>query len=168
MAIDAMKAQGVPVVHLRLVVEDECKKRGLPLDNKNLRSVASDLRVTYGRDVVVKRASGLIDAAYNNGHMVIDSLKSPEELVYLRGRGYDVLLVALHASPSKRFERIKERGLPWDPKKREEFDWRDKTELTWGLGDLIALADVMVVNEGSIELVASKVVSLLPPAKKKV
>ena len=80
LAIDAMKAQGVPVVHLRLVVEDECKKRGLPLDNKNLRSVASDLRVTYGRDVVVKRASGLIDAAYNNGHMVIDSLKSPEEL----------------------------------------------------------------------------------------
>ena len=34
------------------------------------------------------------------------------------------------------------------PRSREEFDARDERELSWGLGSLIALADVMIVNEG--------------------
>lgn len=138
------------------------------MDNRNLRATATELRVTYGRDVVVKRAISAIQAAYTKGPVVVDSLKSPEELVFLRGKGLKVLLVAIHASPSKRFERIQERGLSWDPKKREEFDWRDKTELAWGLGELIALADVMLVNEASEASIQASVKALLPVLKKKV
>ena len=43
--------------------------------------------------------------------------------------------------------RLKSRALVWDPKDREEFDWRDKKELGWGLGDLIALSDYLIINE---------------------
>lgn len=167
-AIEAVKAQGIPVIHLRPVVEEECRKRKLPVDNRNLRGVAADLRLTYGRDVVVKRAVAEIDLAYKKGHVVLDSLKSPEELSYLRGRGYEVALIAVHASPSMRFERIKARGLAWDPKKRDEFDWRDQMELAWGLGSLIALADTMLVNEGKPESIVSAVKQFLAPLKKKV
>ena len=33
----------------------------------------------------------------------------------------------------------------------EEFEWRDNIELSWGLGNAIALADYMIDNSGSLE-----------------
>ena len=166
LATETLKQEGIPVIHLRPVIEEECRRRGLPINNKTLREVATDLRERYGRDVVIRRAIPQIDEAYRKGPVGVDSLKSPEEVSYLRKKGYEVALIAIHASPTTRFERIKERGLQWDPKELEEFNWRDQMELNWGLGNLIAQADTMLVNEFSPEALVRTVRQLLSLIKK--
>ena len=45
------------------------------------------------------------------------------------------------------FERIRRRNRPGDPRTWEEFVARDMTELGFGIGNVIALADYMIVNE---------------------
>ncbi|MCC6040980.1 MAG: dephospho-CoA kinase, partial [Desulfurococcaceae archaeon] len=67
-----------------------------------------------------------------------------------------VITVAVHSSPKTRFERLLRRKRPGDPSTYEEFYERDMTELRFGLGDVIALADYVVVNEGDIEEAKAK------------
>jgi dephospho-CoA kinase len=43
------------------------------------------------------------------------------------------------------------RGRSDAPRDRQEFDERDRRELGWGLGETIALADALIVNEGSLD-----------------
>jgi len=65
-------------------------------------------------------------------------------------RAYEVVTVALHASPKTRFQRLLSRNRSDDPKNWETFYERDIRELDVGLGHVIALADIVLVNEGTI------------------
>jgi dephospho-CoA kinase len=47
------------------------------------------------------------------------------------------------------------------PENQEQFSERDRRELGWGLGSLIALADRMIVNEGTLGEFKEKVEELL-------
>ena len=91
---------------------------------------------------------------------IIEGLRGLEELTTFR-KYLDFLLVAIHASPSTRFHRLKQRGRSDDPKNREMFDKRDLTELKVGIGSVIALADHILVNEGSKEDLVSQIDQLL-------
>jgi dephospho-CoA kinase len=57
------------------------------------------------------------------------------------------MLVAVHASPKRRFSLLKERGRKDDPVSREMFVQRDERELGVGIGRAIALADEIIPNE---------------------
>jgi dephospho-CoA kinase len=46
---------------------------------------------------------------------------------------------------------LKQRGRSDDPENREMFDRRDLTELKVGIGSVIALADHILINEGTKE-----------------
>src|SRR5207249_4371996 len=72
--------------------------------------------------------------------------RSFQELV-----GDDLSVVAVHASPRTRYERMLRRRRTDDAGSIEAFRARDLRELSWGLGDVIATADVMLVNEGTLE-----------------
>ena len=58
-----------------------------------------------------------------------------------------VLLVAIHASPARRFELLRERGRRDDPLTREMFDERDRRELGVGIGSAVALSDETISNQ---------------------
>jgi dephospho-CoA kinase len=79
--------------------------------------------------------------------VVLDGVRSPAEVEYLREIG-PARVLAIHASPQRRFERLRLRGRPDDPSSPEELAARDRTELALGAGEVIALADGMIVNEG--------------------
>jgi dephospho-CoA kinase len=49
---------------------------------------------------------------------------------------------------------LRTRGRSDDPSNWEEFEERDLRELKVGLGEVIALADEMIVNEGTIDELA--------------
>jgi dephospho-CoA kinase len=84
--------------------------------------------------------------------VVIDGSRSLSELEAFRGSlGRGVRLVAIHTSPDERFRRLRLRERSDAPRDREEFDCRDQRELGWGLGSLIAMADTMLVNEGTLD-----------------
>ena len=52
---------------------------------------------------------------------------------------------------STRYHRLISRGRSDAPRDLEEFEERDRRELGWGLGETITLAEVMLVNEGTLE-----------------
>ena len=62
------------------------------------------------------------------------------------------MLLAIHSSPDDSvFERLRERARFDAPKDWQEFQERDERELGWGFGSLIAMADHLIVNEGTLE-----------------
>lgn len=89
---------------------------------------------------------------------VIDGVRSYEEVEIFKAElQEDLDIVAVHASPQTRFERLKEREREDSPETWEDFIERDERELDWGLGKIIAMADKMLVNEGSLSSFQKKV-----------
>ena len=57
----------------------------------------------------------------------------------------------VHSSPETRYKRLNQRGRSDDSKEQKVFEERDKRELIVGLGQVIAMADYMLINENNIE-----------------
>lgn len=93
--------------------------------------------------------------------VVIDGVRSLDEIAfYGREFGEDLVIVAVHASPETRYERLISRARDDAPKDIVEFEARDQRELGWGIGDVIARADVMLVNEGTLDEFRESVATL--------
>ena len=82
---------------------------------------------------------------------MIDGCRSMDEVRAYRNITDDVHIVGIFASPATRYDRLVKRGREDAPKNIEEFHERDNRELGWGLGETIALADVMIINESSLD-----------------
>ncbi|MEE9164191.1 MAG: hypothetical protein V3U17_05305, partial [Thermoplasmata archaeon] len=92
---------------------------------------------------------------------VIDGLRSLEELDAFAARFVDLVIVAVHASQATRYRRIAERARSDDITSEGAFRRRDRRELRWGLGGVIALADEVVVNEGDLAKFQAQAVAIL-------
>jgi dephospho-CoA kinase len=139
----------IPVLVCGDVVREETKKRGLPPTPENTGKVMLSIRQEDGPAVVAKR---LIPKITSSGAplVVVEGVRSMAEVEELR-RNHTVVIVAVHASPKTRYERLAARGRSDDPKSWEEFAERDGRELGVGIGNVIALAQEMLVNEKSFE-----------------
>ncbi len=138
---------GIPVFTMGDVVRREVERRGLPPTPANLNMVARELRRLYGKTVIAERTLEAIRESGVEGFVLVDGVRSLEEVEVFRRDGA-VEILAVHASPRTRFERLRSRGRPGDPSTWEEFVERDMMELGFGLGNVIALADYMLVNDG--------------------
>jgi dephospho-CoA kinase len=139
----AARALGIPVVTMGDVVREEARRRGVEPSPEALNRIAAELRRRYGAAVVAERVARRLP---REGVVVVDGVRSLAEVEVFKRRG-EVFVVAVHASPRTRFERILRRRRPGDASTWEEFVERDMVELGFGLGDVIALADYMIVNE---------------------
>src|SRR3989442_14465989 len=63
---------------------------------------------------------------------------------------YALVDLYVHASPKTRHERMLRRKRMDDAVTFEAVHARDLRELNWGLGGVIATADIMLVNESSL------------------
>jgi dephospho-CoA kinase len=133
------------VVSMGDIVREEARRRGIGKDSASMMKFAKQLRIEGGGAVVAKLV--LEKLRNDKGLFLIDGIRSLDEIELFRRYG-QVVIVAVHASPYERFRRLRNRGRPGDPKVWEEFVERDLEELRLGIGNVIALADVMVVNEG--------------------
>ena len=82
---------------------------------------------------------------------MIDGCRSMDEVRAYRNITDDVQIVGIFASPATRYDRLVKRGRDDAPKDMEEFHARDNRELGWGLGETMALADHMIINESSLD-----------------
>ena len=148
-----LKEKGIPSVIMREVVQKQMEEDGIEINNKNLREYATELRKEGGMDVVAKMCLPLIEELSRNHNIVlVDGIRGYEEVkLFKKELTKDFVLVAIHAAPKTRFTRLATRGKKWDMKTVEEFEWRDSMELSWGLGNAIALADYVIDNSGSVE-----------------
>ena len=160
-AVDVARELGIPVVRMGDAVWDEVRNRGLPLVHEHVGRVATEMREKYGRGIWAERTSDkVLDLAVPT--VVIDGVRTEEEVDVFRARlGHDFTLVAIHASPATRLRRILERQREDDARNAQEFHARDERELGWGIGRVIALADVMLVNEEHPERLAAQVREIL-------
>ncbi len=153
------REMGLPVYVMGDVVREEARRRGLEPTPANLNMVARLLREEHGEDVIARRVLEKL-LRDDPGFAVVDGVRSLREVEVLRGYG-ETVIVAVHASPRTRFERLRRRGRPGDPRSWEEFRQRDLTELGFSLGSVIALADYMLVNEGDVFTLREKARRLL-------
>lgn len=148
---EALEKRGIPVLVMRHVVEDEMRAKGIEVNNVNLREYATGLRKKFGYTVVAERT---LERAKKLGKdtVIFDGVRGDMEIEFLRKqKGVELVLIAAIASAETRFRRLQERGLEWDMKTREEFDYRDNKELSWGLGKAIEMADYKIENESTFE-----------------
>jgi len=127
------------------VIRAETRRRGLEPDAKNTGEVMKLLRKEKGESAVADLCLETI-VKTKTERIVVDGIRSMAEVEAFRKKAA-VLLVAVDASPERRFELLKERGRKDDPLTYEMFVERDRRELGVGIGRAIALADETVSNQ---------------------
>lgn len=140
-----------PVYSMGDVVRREVQRRGLPLTSHNIEAVARKLREEMGDDAVARLLMEELerDPPRTPG-IVVDGMRSLAEARALRALG-PLCIVAVHASPMSRFQRVIRRARRGDAASWDQFVERDLNNLALGIGSLIALADYMIVNEQSVD-----------------
>ncbi len=83
---------------------------------------------------------------------LVDGCRSIDEVDAFRTLSDDVYIIAIHSSPETRYERLVKRGREDAPREWVEFADRDSREMSWGVAEVIALADVMFVNESDLDV----------------
>lgn len=144
---ETARSLGFTVVVMGDVIREEAEDKGIPKTPATLGRLMLKLRREEGNDVVAKRCLARIK---DEGLYLIEGVRSIDELIYFK-KNHEVCLIAVHASPETRFKRLLKRGRPDDPKDIGTFRERDLRELDVGLGSVIALANKVFVNEGTVE-----------------
>ena len=159
--VKVAQENGYKVVRMGDVVREEASRRGIAMSDQDVGGFASSERKKHGPGIWATRCIPLI----GDDDTVIDGSRSTFEFnVFRKTLGDKVRLVAIHASPSLRFERLKRRNRFDAPRTEEEFRQRDEREKGWGLGDLIVKAELIIINEGTLEEFYDKVGEVLNEA----
>jgi len=146
---DMFREDGFSVLTMGDVIRGLAAERGLEPTPEVLGSIARGIREEHGDTAVaVKCVERLRDM--EEPVVVIDGIRSLAEVDVFRG-SFEGLIVAVHASPEMRYERLRGRGRSDDPQDLSTFRERDLRELGFSLGWAIALADHMIINEGTLE-----------------
>ena len=143
----AASDSGIPFLRMGDIVREFHAKRSDEDKDLSVGQLANLDRQRYGFDIWAKRA---MEKMYGDIFM-IDGCRSMDEVRAYRNITDDVNIVAIYASPKTRYDRLVKRGRDDAPKNIEEFQARDTRELGWGLGETMALADYMIINESSLE-----------------
>lgn len=140
---------GFSVVVMGDVVREEVAERGLELTPENMGRIMLELRAEEGAAVVAKRCIKRIAEVEEKGIM-IEGVRSLAEVEEFKRHFPNFKLLAIHASPETRFRRVFKRGRRDDSQNRLVFAERDGRELGVGIGSVIAMADHVISNEGSL------------------
>jgi len=157
-AVEVAKEMGISVIRMGDMVWEEVKNRGLPLDNKNVGNVADQMRNEHGKDIWARRALAKIRILDETDVIVIDGIRNIEEIdTFKKEVGKDFIVIAITASDETRRRRVLNRGRQDDSTNIKDLEERDKRELRWGLGTVIAAADIVISNKGSIDEFRDKI-----------
>jgi len=151
-AVKIAKDMNIPVIRMGDMVWEETKNQGLELNDKNVGKIANDMRKTHGMDIWAKKTLEKIKSIEESNILVIDGIRNIEEIeAFEKKLGKDFVVVAVQVSDKVRYQRAMNRGRKDDSKDLNLIKERDKRELSWGLGNVIASADIVISNEGCVE-----------------
>jgi dephospho-CoA kinase len=138
----------LPVYSMGDIVREEVRRRGLPLTSSNIELIARKLREERGDAAVAEILAVRITSESPKG-AIVDGMRSLAEARVFAGMGR-LCIVAVHASPRTRYQRILARSRKGDAVSWGEFVERDLNNIRLGIGEVIALADYMIVNESTL------------------
>jgi dephospho-CoA kinase len=160
------RRKGFTIVVMGDEIRDETRRRGLKPTPENIGKVMLQLRQEEGPAVVAKRCVPKIEKAKGN-FVLVDGVRSLHEVKEFKRHFPNFVLIAIHSSPETRFQRLFRRKRSDDPKGWEAFLKRDLRELSVGLGNAIAMADYLIINEGTKEEFNMKIHEVLEAALKR-
>ena len=161
-AVKIAKEQGITVVRMGDMIWEETKKQGLELNDQNVGMIANNMRKTHGKDIWAKKTIKKINSMKETELLVIDGIRNIEEIeTFEKELGKDFVLIAIEVCDKTRHKRALMRGRNDDSMDPDLIKQRDRRELSWGLGNVIAIADSVVTNEGKLEDFKTKIKKLL-------
>ena len=140
---------GIPVIVMGDVIRNETRKRGLEPNPENTKKVMLELREKNGPGAVALSCMDDLKEL-DSETVIIEGCRSIAEIDVFDDCAEDVVTVCVHASPKERYKRLRERNREDAPPSWEIFRERDIREISVGLGGVIALSDIMLVNEGTL------------------
>ncbi|MGD8534515.1 MAG: AAA family ATPase [Candidatus Aminicenantes bacterium] len=145
-----LKKKGYDYFSLSDVIRDALRKDGKEDSRNNLIEKGNELRKKYGPDILAKMVMERVE-----GKAVIDSIRNPSEVEYLR-KEKEFILLAIDAPVELRYERVKQRGRQESVSTLEEFTKKEKEEMTdrekeQQLHSCMKMADFVIMNDGTLE-----------------
>jgi dephospho-CoA kinase len=156
LVVEIARAEGYAVVVMGDVIREETQKRGLKPTPKNIGKVMLELREKGGASVIADKCIPKIEQQKSK-KVIVDGLRSPSEVNAFKMHFSKFSLIAVHASPETRFNRLYRRHRSDDPDRWELFHERDMRELSVGLGNAIVMAEHFIINENKRADVKNKV-----------
>lgn len=148
-AVAQARRLGLPVISMGDRVREEVRRRKLPLTPDVVGRTATGERNRIGADIWAKRTLAVVPPGVAT--VVIDGARSAAEVEAFRAHAKgEVVVLAVLSAPRTRATRLARRARSDDRTTPGGFSERDRRELGWGIGEAIALADVVLVNEGTL------------------
>jgi len=152
--------RGYKYFSLSDLIREELQKRGKQPTRDNLIKIGNKLREKSGADILARLVMKKV-----KGKAVIDSIRNPKEVEYLRKQGGFIFL-AVDAPVELRYERVKKRGREESASTLREFIQKEKEEMTecekgQQLQRCMDMADLVIINDGSLEDLYQKLEEIL-------
>lgn len=138
------------------VIRQECMHRGLEVNRVNLQNIGNELRAKHAPSYLVERT---LQSARRSKKIIIDGIRNPEEIVYLRNNA-PAFILGIIAPKYIRVERYMQRlaARGEDGMNRAAFFRADKRER--GIGEdssgqqvraCLSMVDHTIKNTGSLD-----------------
>jgi dephospho-CoA kinase len=152
--------KGFSYFSLSDILRVEAKKSGIEDTRENLIRLGNDMRKGQGFGILAKLTIKKL-----KGNCIVDSIRNPEEVKELRN-SKDFILVGIDAPIEIRFERAKKRGRVENAKNLSEFKAMEEKENLKNpenqqLDNCLKMADRVIINDGSLEMLHKKIDVLL-------
>jgi dephospho-CoA kinase len=165
-ASEVSTSLGFEVFRMGDDVRMEAERRKLAPTDENLGLVMLQLRQSGGPVAIANLCKQRIERESKSSFVLIDGIRNVNEFLEFKKLG-SAVLVSVHASPEKRYKFLQARGRTDSPSSFQSFESRDRRELSVGIGESIALADEVIINNGSVEDLKRDVSGLLSSLKQK-
>ena len=159
-AAEILAGRGFTVVSLSDIVREEARARGLAPVRETLVALGREIREREGPGALAERVLPRL-----GDRTVVDSIRSPAEVEVLRRRP-DFRLLGIDAPLEVRWRRAVERAREGERPSLEQFRAREALENrddphSQQLARTLALADLVVVNDGTLEEFRERVLAAL-------
>lgn len=149
-ASDYYESKGYKKVYFGGVVMDEIKNMGLDVTPENEKFVRNKLRDDYGMAAMAIKSLPKIDEYFKNDNVVLDGLYSWDELVVLKEKYPELVVIAIVVDKKIRYNRLSVRDVR--PFSNDDAKKRDLNEIeNMAKGGPIAYADYYILNNGDLE-----------------
>jgi len=166
LVVEIATQRSYDIIVMGNAVREEAERQHLEPTPENIGKIMLELRQKEGKSAVAKRCIPNIARAERR-KVLIDGIRSLSEVEEFKNHFKEFVLLGVHASPETRFRRLYSRQRSDDSKSWEVFQARDMRELGVGLGEAIAMAEYIVVNEEQAEIVKEKIRKTLGEVEEK-
>lgn len=141
---------GIPIIGMGDAVRKEMRRRGIEINNRSIRLFSKRMTEEHGKKYVINLVKKELAEIFKTHNIVVlDGSRRMSEVMEIEKEGYMPIILGIVADKSLRFRRIVSRKNESDFSSYDEFKWREKLELGYGIADVIASADYYVDNSKS-------------------